>query len=134
MNIDTARQNNKVFEALKTGSAALKTIQSKVSLASLQELVSDTEEQKEHEREVNMILSEENIGLEEVETELMSLEKEVFGPTQEETTTAAAAASTAEEDLELPDVPKTELPATQEKNQGATEPNSRSAEQPMLAA
>ena len=48
-NIDTAKQNNKVFEALKSGNAALKTIQAKVSISALQDLVADTEAAKEHE-------------------------------------------------------------------------------------
>ena len=104
-NIDTARQNNKVFDALKSGASALKDIQSKVSVSALQDLVADTEAAKEHEREVNSILQEENIDFDELEREFSELEGQVF---QDELPQVPAKQKEQQEDLDLPDVPKRE--------------------------
>ncbi len=101
-NIDTARQNNKVFEALRSGTDALKSIQQKVSVAALEELVADTEQAKEHEREVNALLAGENVDLAEVEAEMLALEEEVHA--EEALETAAA----------MPSVPDTPLAAAAE--------------------
>jgi len=108
-NIDTARQNNKVFDALKSGASALKDIQSKVSVSALQDLVADTEAAKEHEREVNSILQEENIDFDELEREFSELEGQVF---QDELPQVPVKQKEQQqqqqEDLDLPDVPKRE--------------------------
>ncbi|QDZ23197.1 putative vacuolar protein sorting-associated protein [Chloropicon primus] len=125
-NIDTARQNNKVFETLKAGNEALKTIQSKVSISALQDLVADTEQAKEHEQQVNMILESESIDMSEVEGDLTLLEAEVLGE--------SAAADDLPDLPDLPDVPKNLPVAKEEESKGTGEPvASRTAEEPMLA-
>jgi len=121
VNIDTARQNNKVFEALRVGNDALKTIQAKVSIGALQDLMADTAQAKEHEDEVNSILSEENIDMSEVEGELTMLEEEIFQETVED---------------QLPDVPTTKLEAAEampKPQQEALDKAPVKAEEPMLA-
>eukprot|EP00213_Chloropicon_mariensis_P002849 CAMPEP_0197476498 /NCGR_PEP_ID=MMETSP1309-20131121/7755_1 /TAXON_ID=464262 /ORGANISM="Genus nov. species nov., Strain RCC998" /LENGTH=214 /DNA_ID=CAMNT_0043016759 /DNA_START=274 /DNA_END=921 /DNA_ORIENTATION=+ len=123
-NIDTAKQNNKVFEALKSGNAALKTIQAKVSISALQDLVADTEAAKEHEETVNSILANENVDMADLENELSMLEDEII---------------TEETVEQLPKVPKEPLPEIKsEKVEQASAPEAKAQhagqEQPMLAS
>ena len=130
-NLDAARQNNKVFEALREGGAALKEVQSRVSVSALQDLVDDAERAKEHEREVNAILQGDGVDLAEVEGELEQLERECEDEKALELGSEAAATE-EEEGLDLPSVPAGLPKSEREPERGAAREEPRGTE-PLLA-
>ena len=130
-NLDAARQNNKVFEALREGGAALKEVQSRVSVSALQDLVDDAERAKEHEREVNAILQGDGVDLAEVEGELEQLERECEDEKALELGSEAAAME-EEEGLDLPSVPAGLPKPEREPERGAAREEPRGTE-PLLA-
>ncbi|WZN65976.1 vacuolar protein sorting-associated protein [Chloropicon roscoffensis] len=130
-NLDAARQNNKVFEALREGGAALKEVQSRVSVSALKDLVDDAEGAKEHEREVNAILQGDGVDLAEVEGELEQLERECEDEKALELGSEAAATE-EEEGLDLPSVPAGLPKPEREPERGAAREEPRGTE-PLLA-
>ena len=113
------------------GGAALKEVQSRVSVSALQDLVDDAGARQEHEREVNAILQGDGVDLAEVEGELEQLERECEDEKALELGSEAAATE-EEEGLDLPSVPAGLPKPEREPERGAAREEPRGTE-PLLA-
>eukprot|EP01025_Chloroclados_australasicus_P041318 TRINITY_DN43724_c0_g1_i1.p1 TRINITY_DN43724_c0_g1~~TRINITY_DN43724_c0_g1_i1.p1 ORF type:complete len:225 (-),score=42.72 TRINITY_DN43724_c0_g1_i1:410-1084(-) len=91
VNIESAKQQNKIFEALRTGADAMKEIQKEVSLEDVERLQEDTEEAKEYQERVQEFLGQSlsDFDVQEVLDEFQALESQIAD----------------QEALELPKVP-----------------------------
>lgn len=98
LNIDAAKRNNRLFEALQSGNAALKQIQAGVSIEAVESLMEESAEAKAHEEAIRKLLDESGFAAADeqaVEQEFAALEAEALG----------------EEVAAMPEVPKVETPA-----------------------
>ncbi|CAK0786879.1 hypothetical protein CVIRNUC_010093 [Coccomyxa viridis] len=122
-NIETAQRQNRLFDALKQGNAALKSLQQEVSVEEVEKLMDDSKESKEYEDRVRQALGEALTAEDDaaVLQELEQLEgaeaKEEAGqlpsvPKAEPVPADAPELSKEEAKLleELPDAPKTRIP------------------------
>eukprot|EP01023_Acetabularia_acetabulum_P018867 TRINITY_DN19537_c0_g1_i1.p1 TRINITY_DN19537_c0_g1~~TRINITY_DN19537_c0_g1_i1.p1 ORF type:complete len:227 (-),score=51.96 TRINITY_DN19537_c0_g1_i1:423-1103(-) len=103
LNIESAKQQNKIFEALRTGADAMKEIQKEVSLEDVERLQEDSEEAKQYQERVSEFLGQSlsDVDVDEVLNEFQELESQLID----------------QEALELPSVPVTKpLPAVEVDN------------------
>eukprot|EP01026_Neomeris_dumetosa_P069646 TRINITY_DN68964_c0_g1_i12.p1 TRINITY_DN68964_c0_g1~~TRINITY_DN68964_c0_g1_i12.p1 ORF type:complete len:232 (+),score=55.30 TRINITY_DN68964_c0_g1_i12:32-697(+) len=91
LNIETAKQQNRIYDALRSGADAVKEIQKEVSLEDVEQLREDTEEAKEYRDRVDEFLGQSltDVDVEEVLSEFQELESQLL----------------ENEALELPSVP-----------------------------
>ncbi|OEL24573.1 Vacuolar protein sorting-associated protein 20-like protein 2 [Dichanthelium oligosanthes] len=138
--IELASKQKAVFESLKTGNEALKSIQNEINIDDVQKLMDDTAEAKAYQDEINAALGEQLSAEDEeaVMAEFENLEAQlavedlpdapVTEVQPEEKTKAPADTEAASEDIdeviELPDVPTKapERPEATEKTKVLEEP------------
>ncbi|KAL6634659.1 hypothetical protein ACP70R_027330 [Stipagrostis hirtigluma subsp. patula] len=138
--IELASKQKAVFESLKAGNAALKSIQNEINIDDVQKLMDDTAEAKAYQDEINAVLGEQLSAEDEeaVMAEFENLEAQLAveslpdAPVTEvrseekikAPTDAEAASEDIDEVIELPDVPTKapERPEAQEKTKVLEEP------------
>jgi len=109
-NITSKEEEKEVLAALTTGKDALRQLHEENTVEDVLKLMDEVEEQNEMEREVNEVLVGSGANslspqeLMEVEDELAALENEMFGGKKD----------VVEDDIQLPDVPNSELPVVGE--------------------
>lgn len=107
--IELASKQKAVFESLKSGTNAIKAIQSEINLEDVQKLMDDTEEAKAYQDEINAILGEKLSAEDEEEilAEFDNLEAQLAVQEMPEVPTEGP--SEEQEKLDLPNVP-TKIP------------------------
>ncbi|KAH9717251.1 vacuolar protein sorting-associated protein 20 [Citrus sinensis] len=105
VNIELASKQKAVFESLKSGTNAIKAIQSEINLEDVQKLMDDTEEAKAYQDEINAILGEKLSAEDEEEilAEFDNLEAQLAVQEMPEVPTEGP--SKEQEKLDLPNVP-----------------------------
>ncbi|GAY48174.1 hypothetical protein CUMW_109790 [Citrus unshiu] len=103
--IELASKQKAVFESLKSGTNAIKAIQSEINLEDVQKLMDDTEEAKAYQDEINAILGEKLSAEDEEEilAEFDNLEAQLAVQEMPEVPTEGP--SEEQEKLDLPNVP-----------------------------
>lgn len=135
-NIQVQQDQAAVFGALKSGSAALKELQSQAPLEEVERLLEETEEAKRYQQEVAELMAGQLTPEEDAAAtaELMALEDELFPeaaaePKQEEAKVEHKTEALEDAAVELPDVP-TKAPALAQKRQTS---EAREMEEPLPA-
>jgi charged multivesicular body protein 6 len=105
-NIDAAKRQNRVFEGLKQGHAALKQLQQEVTLQDAEKLMDDSAEAKEYQERMSDVLQQ-SLTPEQDEAAVQELQ--------------AMEAETAYQEVEeqLPAVPQTQIQATEQQSEQA---------------
>lgn len=106
--IELASKQRAVFESLRSGTEAIKAIQSEINLDDVQKLMDDTEEAKAYQDEINAILGEKLSAEDEEEilAEFETMESQISIQDMPKVPTAAPTPEAVEETLDLPEVPK----------------------------
>lgn len=106
--IELASKQRAVFESLRSGTEAIKAIQSEINLDDVQKLMDDTEEAKAYQDEINAILGEKLSAEDEEEilAEFETMESQIAIQDMPKVPTAAPTPEVVEETLDLPEVPK----------------------------
>ncbi|XP_078171897.1 vacuolar protein sorting-associated protein 20 homolog 2-like [Carex rostrata] len=137
--IELASKQKAVFDSLKAGSSAIKSIQSEINIDDVQKLMDDTADAKAYQEEINAAFQLSAEEEQEVMDEFEKLEEEMVVEDLPETPVEPVIVEKKDEiseeslpndEIELPDVPKTPV---QVAGQSSTSEREKVLEEPLPA-